>query len=209
MERLAAPFVFDDPQDFRVKEDLDPEAVRSFLFVLSRTSDSLFSLLSVLREILSVEVQALLLKGAVEEGMRVHVYLDDWLVLAGSQDMCSLHTRSVLEQAAALGFRINLQKSDLVPAQQFKFLASGEWPPDQKTLHINLLELEAVRLSLKAFQTTLTVPLPLIMDAAYWRSENTFLNFYLRDSARLRQDGSWGVGSLVASQRVLSSSSQQ
>nr|KAG5700404.1 hypothetical protein BaRGS_010317 [Batillaria attramentaria] len=88
--------------------------------------------------------------------MRVHVYLDDWLVLAGSQDMCSLHTRSVLEQAAALGFRINLQKSDLVPAQQFKFLASGEWPPDQKTLHINLLELEAVRLSLKAFQTTLT-----------------------------------------------------
>ncbi|KAK7492169.1 hypothetical protein BaRGS_00016643, partial [Batillaria attramentaria] len=38
----------DDPQDFRVKEDLDPEAVRSFLFVLSRTSDSLFSLLSVL-----------------------------------------------------------------------------------------------------------------------------------------------------------------
>nr|KAG5702986.1 hypothetical protein BaRGS_014809 [Batillaria attramentaria] len=54
--------------------------------------------------------------------MRVHVYLDDWLVLAGSQDMCSLHTRSVLEQAAALGFRLNLQKSDLVPAQQFKFL---------------------------------------------------------------------------------------
>ena len=37
---------------------------------------------------------------------------------------------------------------------------------------------------------THSVPLKSILEAAYWRSEGTFIHFYLRGSRRLREDGS-------------------
>jgi hypothetical protein len=42
-----------------------------------------------------------------------------------------------------------------------------------------------------------------LLDAAYWQSQDVFIKHYLRDHARLKGDGSWGVGSLVAAQSVL------
>ena len=51
-----------------------------------------------------------------------------------------------------------------------------------------------------------SVPLQSILESAYWRSEGTFIHFYLRDSRRLREDGSHGVSSLVVAQRPVSSS---
>ena len=50
-----------------------------------------------------------------------------------------------------------------------------------------------------------SVPLNVVLEAAYWRSEATFIQFYLRDVRRLRQDGSFGVASAVVAQSVLSS----
>ena len=50
-----------------------------------------------------------------------------------------------------------------------------------------------------------SVPLTSILEAAYWRSETTFVHFYLRDVRRLRQDGSFGVASAVVAQSALSS----
>ena len=44
-----------------------------------------------------------------------------------------------------------------------------------------------------------------LLQAAYWRSEDIFINHYLRDYARLRDDGTLGVRSLVAAQTTLSS----
>ena len=43
-----------------------------------------------------------------------------------------------------------------------------------------------------------------ILDAAYWRSEGTFSHFYLRDVSRLRENGSRGIGSVVAAHQRLS-----
>ena len=44
-----------------------------------------------------------------------------------------------------------------------------------------------------------------IMEAAYWRSQATFIQFYLRDVSRLRDDGSHGVASAVVAQQAVSS----
>ena len=53
------------------------------------------------------------------------------------------------------------------------------------------------------------LPLHAILEAAFWRSEDSFINFYLRDTAHLRDDGSRGIGAVVVAQHVFSSHSQQ
>ena len=56
------------------------------------------------------------------DGIRIHVYLDDWLILAQQQALCRRHTHLVLQKAKELGFRVNEGKSDLEPSQVFVFL---------------------------------------------------------------------------------------
>ena len=46
-----------------------------------------------------------------------------------------------------------------------------------------------------------------LLSTAYWRSEDTFLNYYLRDISRRKEDGTWGLPSCVAASVPLSSSS--
>ena len=55
-------------------------------------------------------------------GIRIRMYLDDWLVLSQSRDSCLDHTLEVRQTAEELGFIINLEKSELVPAQSFVYL---------------------------------------------------------------------------------------
>ena len=50
-----------------------------------------------------------------------------------------------------------------------------------------------------------SVPLNVILEAAFWRSHSTFTHFYLRDVRRLRHDGTFGVASAVVAQSALSS----
>lgn len=42
-----------------------------------------------------------------------------------------------------------------------------------------------------------------VLDAAYWRSQDIFINFYLRDVASTRQDSSNSLPALVAAGQVL------
>jgi hypothetical protein len=56
-------------------------------------------------------------------------------------------------------------------------------------------EVRAISTSLAAKHA---VTLEQIMNAAYWRRVNTFISYYLRDTCRLREDGSHGVASIVA-----------
>lgn len=56
------------------------------------------------------------------ESIRIHIYLDDWLVLNQARQMCEFHTQTVIDKATTLGFRINPEKSDLVPSQVFTYL---------------------------------------------------------------------------------------
>ena len=55
-------------------------------------------------------------------GIRIRMYLDDWLVLAQSSRSCRAQTQTVLSQARLLGFQPNFQKSELTPSQNFEFL---------------------------------------------------------------------------------------
>jgi hypothetical protein len=48
------------------------------------------------------------------------------------------------------------------------------------------------------------VPMRQLLQAAYWRSEDIFINHYLRDYARERGDGRYGVGACVVAQTALS-----
>ena len=49
------------------------------------------------------------------QGIRIFYYLDDWLVVASSQDLLVSHLRLTLEVTQRLGFLINWKKSSLVP----------------------------------------------------------------------------------------------
>ncbi|XDV36140.1 hypothetical protein PO909_005984 [Leuciscus waleckii] len=51
------------------------------------------------------------------QGVRILNYLDDWLILAQSQDLAIVHWDLVLSHLRSLGLRINLQKRVLLPRQ--------------------------------------------------------------------------------------------
>ena len=62
---------------------------------------------------------------AQAKGIRIHQYLDDWLLRAPSLELCLQHTQTLLALCRQLGWIINLTKSELVPKQVFNFV--GYW----------------------------------------------------------------------------------
>jgi len=74
------------------------------------------------------------------EGVRLRVYLDDWLILHQDPASCATHTSLVLNQALELGFTVNQEKSDFLPSQTFTFLGMAfdtvDWSvrPSQKRI---------------------------------------------------------------------------
>ena len=59
---------------------------------------------------------------AIHKGIRIHQYLDDWLVRAKSHQVCLQHTRDLLKLCQDLGWIVNLEKSELEPKQVFDFV---------------------------------------------------------------------------------------
>ena len=59
---------------------------------------------------------------AGRKGMRIHQYLDDWLVRAKSYHICLQHTQSLVKMCQALGWLVNTEKSELLPKQVFNFV---------------------------------------------------------------------------------------
>ncbi len=57
-----------------------------------------------------------------EQGVRILNYLDDWLILAQSQDQLCEHRDLVLSHLSQLGLRVNWEKSKLLPMQRISFL---------------------------------------------------------------------------------------
>ena len=59
---------------------------------------------------------------AIQKGIRIHQYLDDWLVRATSHWECLLHTQILLRMCKDLGWLVNTEKSELDPKQIFNFV---------------------------------------------------------------------------------------
>ena len=59
---------------------------------------------------------------AINKGIRIHQYLDDWLVRARSHQDCLKHTQDLVKICQKLGWLVNLEKSELEPKQIFDFV---------------------------------------------------------------------------------------
>ena len=59
---------------------------------------------------------------AQARGIRIHQYLDNWLLRAPCQETCLRHTQTLLDLCHSLGWVVNMNKSELVPQQTFDFV---------------------------------------------------------------------------------------
>ena len=78
---------------------------------------------------------------ALQKGIRIHQYLDDWLVRASTHDTCLQHTQTLVTLCQELGWLVNREKSELVPQQVFNFvgyqfdLKEGKVRPTEECWH--------------------------------------------------------------------------
>ena len=59
---------------------------------------------------------------ALSRGLRLHQYLDDWLIRSESQEEAQVNTQAVVDLTQFLGWIINQEKSELKPTQVFSFV---------------------------------------------------------------------------------------
>ena len=59
---------------------------------------------------------------AIHQGIRIHQYLDDWLVRAKFHQICIQHTQILVQMCQDLDWLVNLEKSELEPKQVFDFV---------------------------------------------------------------------------------------
>ena len=59
---------------------------------------------------------------ALTRGIRVHQYLDDWLIRAQSQEEAQVNTQTVVDLTQSLRWIINQEKSELKPTRVFLFV---------------------------------------------------------------------------------------
>ena len=59
---------------------------------------------------------------ASQRGIRIHQYLEDWLVRAKSHHICLQHTQTLVAICRELGWMVNREKSELDPKQVFSVI---------------------------------------------------------------------------------------
>ena len=59
---------------------------------------------------------------ALSRGLRIHQYLDDWLIRSQSQEEAQVDTQAVVDLTQSLRWIINQEKSELKPTQVFSFM---------------------------------------------------------------------------------------
>jgi hypothetical protein len=95
-----------------------------------------------------------LVKMARARGIRIFAYLDDWLILTSSSQVCRDHTMFVISLARELGFVVNLEKLELIPSRTFRFLGmmldTVRWLASPNPERIDALLSLIVRLSSQA-----------------------------------------------------------
>ena len=59
---------------------------------------------------------------AIHKCIKIHQYLDDWLVRARSHQVGLQHTQDLVKMCHDLGGLVNLEKSELEPKQVLNFV---------------------------------------------------------------------------------------
>ena len=59
---------------------------------------------------------------ALSRGLRLHQYLDDWMIRSQSQEEARVNTQAVVDLTQSLSWIINQEKSELKPTQVFSFV---------------------------------------------------------------------------------------
>ena len=59
---------------------------------------------------------------ALSRGLRLHQYMDDWLIRSQSQEEAQVNTQEVVDLTQSLGWKINQEKSELKLTQVFSFV---------------------------------------------------------------------------------------
>ena len=59
---------------------------------------------------------------ALSRGLRIHQYLDDWLIRSQFQEEAQVNTQAVVDLTQSLGWIINQEKLELKPTQVFSFV---------------------------------------------------------------------------------------
>ena len=91
---------------------------------------------------------------AQARNLRIHQYLDDWLLRSPAKDQCLKDSEKLVKLVQELGWLINFQKSELVPTQNLDFLGyhfdlhRGLVFPTQKKLDRLKVQTVSIRKSL-------------------------------------------------------------
>ncbi len=93
-----------------------------------------------------------------EQGMRILNYLDDWLILAQSQDQLCEHRDMVLSHLSQLGLQVNWEKSKLSPVQRISFLGM-ELDSVSQTARLTQERAQSVLNCLNTFKNRTVAPL--------------------------------------------------
>ena len=98
---------------------------------------------------------------AQARNLRIHQYLDDWLLRSPTKDQCLKDSEKLVKLVQELGWLINFQKSELVPTQNLDFLGyhfdlhRGLVFPTQKKLDRLKVQTVSIRKSLVLTPTKL------------------------------------------------------
>ncbi len=93
-----------------------------------------------------------------EQGVRILNYLDDWLILAQSQDQLCEHRDMVLSHLSQLGLQVNWEKSKLSPVQRISFLGM-ELDSVSQTARLTQERAQSVLNCLNTFKNRTAAPL--------------------------------------------------
>ncbi len=93
-----------------------------------------------------------------EQGVRILNYLDDWLILAQSQDQLCEHRDMVLSHLSQLGLQVNWEKSKFSPVQRISFLGM-ELDSVSQTARLTQERAQSVLNCLNTFKNRTAAPL--------------------------------------------------
>ena len=115
-------------------------------------------------------------------GIRIHQYLDNWLVRATSQETCLHHTRAPVAKCQELGWIVNMEKLELEPKQIFDFVCYQCVLREGTLEHLKTLSLKIQKLLTDVLllgQTTQVPPRPF---GSYRKASPTRLASHEADS---------------------------